>query len=260
VNRFANHKDVGIILAIVLGEVVVVVLALALGGAAARVVAALPLVLVLPGYALTLALFPGRALGWAERALFSLGLSLAVVALGGLALHLTPWGLRPATWAVLLVAITLAAGAVGLVRRRAAAPAADPARPAGGLTVAQATLFALAAVVLSGALALTVRGAQEQETVGFTQVWMVEASPTNQARVRLGVSNREPSPTQFRLQLVVEGQARQTWTLQLAPDQTWETAVDLPADLAPTADVEGVLYRGDAPDVVYRRVKLGREP
>ena len=259
-NRFANRNYTGLVLAIVLGEVLIGALAFARGGAAVWVLVALPLVFILPGFALTLALFPGRTLGGPERALFSLGQSLAIAAIGGLLLHLTPWGLRPATWAALLGTITLVAGGIGLVRRRASLPDPGHTHARGGLTVAQAMFFALAAVVLSGALVITVRGAQEQETVGFTQIWMVQAGPTSTDKIRVGVSNHEPATTQFRLQLLVEGQPRQDWTLQLATNGTWETAVDLPADLAPTADVEAVLYRGDTPEVVYRRVKLGREP
>src|SRR5438067_5670942 len=78
----------------------------------------LPLVLVLPGYALTSALFPGRSLGVPERLVFSLSLSLAIAILGGLALNLTPWGLGTDSWAVLVASITLVACAVALIRRR----------------------------------------------------------------------------------------------------------------------------------------------
>ena len=59
----------------------------------------LPLVLVLPGYALTAALFPHGALGGADRALFTLGLSLCAAILCGFVLNRTPWGLRPESWA-----------------------------------------------------------------------------------------------------------------------------------------------------------------
>jgi hypothetical protein len=54
----------------------------------------LPLVLVLPGYAVTAALFPNRSLGVPERLVFSLGLSVAIVVLGGLLLNVTPFGVR----------------------------------------------------------------------------------------------------------------------------------------------------------------------
>ena len=44
-----------------------------------------------------------------------------------------------------------------------------------GLSGAQALCCALAALVLAGAMAVTVRGAQDQVPVGFTQLWIVPA-------------------------------------------------------------------------------------
>src|SRR5438874_6431419 len=76
----------------------------------------LPLALVLPGYALISALFPKRELGGSERVVFSVGLSLIIVILGGLVLNLTPFGLRTNSWAVYLGAITLGASGVALIR------------------------------------------------------------------------------------------------------------------------------------------------
>src|SRR5712692_8392038 len=113
-----NHRSVDIF-AVVAITLVAAVLALLVPPNIVPIrIVTLPLVLVLPGYALTSALFPNRSLGVAERLVFSLSLSLIIVILGGLALNWTPFGLRPGSWAVLLSGITLAAGAVALVRRR----------------------------------------------------------------------------------------------------------------------------------------------
>jgi uncharacterized membrane protein len=84
----------------------------------ARALLALPLVLVLPGYALVAAAFPEAGRSLAERLLYGVGLSLAVAALGGFALNLTPWGLRAEAWATLLGGIALAACAIAWARRR----------------------------------------------------------------------------------------------------------------------------------------------
>ena len=60
-----------------------------------RTVLGLPFVLFFPGYTLICALFPGKKdLGEMERLALSIGLSLAVVPLVGLALNYTPWGIR----------------------------------------------------------------------------------------------------------------------------------------------------------------------
>lgn len=61
----------------------------------ARAALGLPFVLFTPGYALITALFPRRsALDAVERVALSVGLSFAVVALLGLALNYTSWGIR----------------------------------------------------------------------------------------------------------------------------------------------------------------------
>lgn len=228
---------------------------LAGGGAWLRVAVAVPFALVLPGLALTGAAFPAGRLATAERLLLSLGLSLAVIVLGGLLLNLTPWGLRVGSWAVLLSLTTAVAGGIGLARRRRQ-PAAVGTPGGRSLGWAQIALCGLAVLVLAGAMGLTVHGAQGQATVGFTQLWMTQGEGGGAAN--LGLSNREPATTEFRLQFEVDGRVRRSWTLSLAPGETWTQAVPLPSDLPQTATIEGVLYRGDAPSVVYRRVKLQR--
>lgn len=60
-----------------------------------RIIAALPVVLFIPGYALIAALFPEKGdINLLERIALSFGLSIAVVPLIGLGLNYTPWGIR----------------------------------------------------------------------------------------------------------------------------------------------------------------------
>ena len=98
------------------GAAVVCALVLLVPVAPVRVTAGLPLVLVLPGYALTAALLPRRSLGRPELALCALGLSLAVAALGGLLLNVAGHLSRP-VWDILLTAVTIACCAIAGRRR-----------------------------------------------------------------------------------------------------------------------------------------------
>ncbi len=60
-----------------------------------RVILGLPLVLFLPGYSLTAALFPRKDdLGFIERIALSFGLSIAIAPFICLILNYTPWGIR----------------------------------------------------------------------------------------------------------------------------------------------------------------------
>lgn len=107
------------------------------GGTAAavlRVVAGVPLVLVLPGYALSAVALPDRvrpayinAAVW--HGMWIAGLSLATAVLGGLLLNLTPAGLTRAGWTVTLAGTTLVALIAAAIVRTRRLPAAAPAGP-----------------------------------------------------------------------------------------------------------------------------------
>lgn len=88
-----------------------------------RVVLALPLVLLLPGYALVSALFPepptddGPGFGTLERVALSIALSLAIVSMIAYAANFTPYGITLAPIAVTVVTWTVLFSLLGLVRR-----------------------------------------------------------------------------------------------------------------------------------------------
>lgn len=69
---------------------------------AARIVLGLPLVLILPGFAAVCATVPGRELSWGERALASLGGSLAISVCVSVLLAATPIGLSRGSAAAVL--------------------------------------------------------------------------------------------------------------------------------------------------------------
>jgi hypothetical protein len=75
------------------------------------------LVLFLPGYALIEALYPKGELDELTRFALSIGLSLALVPLTGLALNYTPWGIRLLPVAISLAGLTVALLVVALARK-----------------------------------------------------------------------------------------------------------------------------------------------
>lgn len=89
-----------------------------LSGSLIRTALGLPLVLFLPGYALVAMLFPEKGgLEGMERIALSVGMSVAVVPLIGLALNFTPWGIREIPLLVSLSVFTLLMCGVAYIRR-----------------------------------------------------------------------------------------------------------------------------------------------
>ena len=222
---------------------------------------ALPLVLVLPGYALTSALFVGQAFGIIERLVFSLGISLVIVISGGLLLDVTPFGLGSDSWAVLLGGITLAASIVTLVRRRRQNVSAPHwwGSKGIGLTFRQGLLLGMAAAIVCAAIAVSIIGAERQSYPGFTQLWILPVSgATRKDTVLLGVRNMEKAAMEYHLRVKVDGKLVKRWpAIDLKPGEKWEAAlVILPAKHVGSTEVEAVLYRADDPTTIYRHVVL----
>jgi uncharacterized membrane protein len=219
----------------------------------------LPLVLFLPGYALISALFTKERLGVAERFVFSLGLSLSIAIPGGLLLNLTSFGLRSGSWAVLLGGITIAASVFALIRRRGQASFASGRPWVIGFTFRQGLLLGLALIVVGGAIAVSIIGAQQQPYPGFTQFWILPAGQANTRNVvHLGVKNMEPTPMVYRLVVNINNKPLKIWpAIDVNQSDTWEATLVLPQSAkGSSTKVEAKLYREDAPTKVYRDVFL----
>jgi hypothetical protein len=212
-----------------------------------------PLVFVLPGYALSKALFPERPRQAAELLLLSLGLSLAVAALGGLTLNLTPWGIQARSWAVLLCLVTLAASVVAATRGSRVLPeAVAPWR--WFLTPLQSGMFAAAVLLVGGSLWVARTPAPQQPNQTYSVLWAVPASDAEPNVIRLGVDSGESETTAYLVRVVAGAQQLQEFPIQLAPAEIWETELALSGLTDGTLEVQ--LYKVSAPDVVYRRVAL----
>jgi uncharacterized membrane protein len=97
----------------------ILVLVPVLNGSFLRTGLGITLVLFLPGYALTGAIFPAKKdLEEIERVAISFGLSIAVVPIMGLGLNYTIWGIREIPVLTVLSVFTLLTCAVAYYRRR----------------------------------------------------------------------------------------------------------------------------------------------
>ncbi len=230
--------------------------------------------LVATGYAFTAACFPRVALGVTKRLTYSLGFSFALIALGGLALNLTPWGLSYTSWAVYLGVVTLLAGAIALLRGDGRALSLDPLL-GWALPDAQARLpqrlragaLVIAALVgVGGAVALSTAGAnhaqQTEQTAIGASLWMLPITHAGHTpQVEVGVRNLSADATPFRLTLTVDSRVVRSWsTLTLSANQTWTTTIPV-ASLTTGAvsgaeQVTATLALASAPTTTYRQVMV----
>ena len=225
-----------------------------------RLLCALPLVFFLPGYSITAALLAPRSLGGAERLLFSLGVSVAVTALSGLALNLTPWGLHTSTWAITLAVIVLVAGAITWLRQGPDARLTPmPVERRFKLHFRDGIFVGLAVLVTGAAFGLTQLPAAPNGVAGYTSLWMVPANQGSSNDFRLGIESSEFTETRYRLQVSINGQVVQEWPeLSLKPGQTWETEISLQSNQIGSGSVVADLYKLDDPGTIYRNVKIWR--
>ncbi len=212
---------------------------------------ALPLVFILPGYALTAALFPRGGLGLAETLTSSIGLSLAAVIVGGVILNLTPEGLTSIAWTIFLVAVTLGSCAIA-ERRRRQQPAPGPRPFSLGLSVRQAFFFeaSIALIVLAFVM---VRDESLQPSTAFTELWAKPAGLFGQTAFDIGVRNSEPGNMEYKLQVKAgEDIVYESPAIALEPGETWVKTLTFQTLVK--GDVQVFLYRMDNPGTIYRQV------
>ena len=238
-----------------------------------RAIFGVPLVLALPGYALTAALIPDRrALGRTERTILGVGMSIVVTILVALGLNLLPAGITNQTVALSLATIILACAAVGAARRRRDSGQAggplDPAE-ADGPDEGQADasrrfgpeLLALAAILTVAAVFVAVLGTVRAPEPGFTQLWMLDGASPNS--IQVGIRNNEGQPLQYRLEIETQGQILRSSEIDLTSGSDTVQTIELPALTGTSPQtVTARLYRLDQPATTtpYRTTLLWRYP
>ena len=233
------------------------------GGPVLTAAVGVPLVLALPGYALTAALLPVRALALPERIALAIGSSLAVAAVSGLVLQSLSLKLGAANWSLFLALTTLAGLLIALIRRRIGQTsiASESVLAVSSRTrrvgTGQMALMILATAITLAAIALATDGALNPPAPGFTQVWLQSPAPDARS-VLVGMQSNEHQSARYRIEMAVDGRPTTQWSgITLRPGERWGAAVDLP-DVPPQGDrVQVFVYREDASGV-YRHVELWR--
>jgi len=220
-----------------------------------RLVAALPLTLFLPGYAIVTAAFYERELAPPKRLTLSVAASLMVLVLGTLVLNVFPFGLRTASWAVFLPLVVIGVCAWAALRRgrpsrRPRSLLASLGRP----TARTAVLVGAAILISAAAVALAQKPLPAKNADGFTVLWMLPADSREEAVV-VGVESNEQDPASYRLEVSIgaEGQS-QTEEIELDPGEGETFEVEVPSPPGSRRRVVASLYREDRPGHLFRRV------
>lgn len=246
------------------------------------IIFALPLILFLPGYAVTQTLFRrrssepeqthdsladstrrpdlqiGHPIGGADQLVLSLGLSMAIDVLVGFMLNILPIGLTTLSWILSLGLITTIFALLAVFYRRKDTLKAA-VKPRVRITVQDCLLLGAAMLIVGSALWLAfVRPSQTQTS--FTQFWML---PANQASktcaVSVGVQSFETASETYRVVVAVNSAQTNAWSsVVLSPQQKWVQEVSIKPGITASNSlyIEAMLYRTEKPNTVYRNVHL----
>lgn len=231
------------------------------------IVLTLPLVLVVPGYVLTEALFPRRALETFQRVAFTIALSLAVTILSGFLLNQLPSGLRLFPWAIWLGLFTVIFSLLAYLRRRKQLLAAQAqvdqtimvrAVHRSQPQISAFVLFGLAMLVIVLSVLYSVVGAEQQSHPGFTNLSVLPAIKAgNSCAVSIRLQSFELASVSYRVVVTTNKAQTASWaSVSLLPQQQWVQLEAIPVGTSTSLFVLVQVYRLDQPQTVYRHVDV----
>jgi uncharacterized membrane protein len=224
-----------------------------------RAIITLPLVFVLPGYAITEALLPDYRSDLVKRLALIVGLSLAVTVLTGLVLNWLSISLNTTSWAVSLAGLT-AVIALALSGRRAEPTEARVVAPRVIVDARPAFFLGIAVTLALAAFLVARNSALREQTPEFTQLWMLPSSGDDRDTIRVGIRNMESRRSQYILVVKADDAIIGKWTsVEVEPNERWESPLPLPAGKVAALKITALLYRADNPMVPYRHVELWRD-
>ena len=127
-----------------------------------------------------------------------------------------------------------------------------------GSILRSGAVLSLAIILVVFALMYATNGVTQQPHTGFTQLWMLPpAQPEQQCIVHLGVHSFELTPVTYSATLSVNAVREVVWpSIALAPNQTWDQPILVPANSTHTTTIEVKLYKGNSSISVYRQVHI----
>jgi uncharacterized membrane protein len=227
-------------------------------GAPLGAILAAPFVFFLPGHIVLHLAGLKKADGF-EHALFSFGLSVAMVMAAGLLLHSIGCMTRMG-WAIVLIGLP---AAICIAFRKYPALTIENTGP---LTLRAAprkdvALLGLAALLSISAFTFDHYECEAHAEFSFTELWMTAPNPAKPNALSIGINNKEGKPAAYDIELMVNGAAAASWRkIDLQPGETWTSEFNAGFRPGRTERVEVWLFRDHDHSLVYRRVWLDLSP
>jgi uncharacterized membrane protein len=213
---------------------------------------AVPLLLILPGYAITAAAFARRPLPRPQFLLLSIALSLTTLVLGGLVLNYLG-GIHPLSWALLIVLVVFASCRAAALRRGPGAKTPRWPRPRLARLEAAMLIGAVAATV--AALVLASSTVPAGNALGYTQLWILPQAGSGGSGVQVGVRSQQQTSVRYDLRVRIGDERLVKRSFRLAPGESRPLTLRVPPGTEGTVPVIATLLRHNRPTKVYRRVK-----
>ena len=246
-----------------------------------RIILGIPFILFFTGYTLTSALFPKKNdLDSTQRVALSFGLSFAVVALIGLIINYTPWGIGLYPILISLTIFIIAASAVAWYRRQRLAEG-ERLVISFNLTVlpwkGQGTLDRILSVVLimvivgaigtMGYVIVTPKAGQSftefyvlglEGKAGETAGYPTELVVGEEGKLVVGIINNEFKTVGYRIEVRIDGvKNNEVGGIRLEHGEKWEHEVGLTPDVAGEKQkVEFLLYKGGEAEPYSKPLRL----
>lgn len=208
---------------------------------AIRFIVAAPFVLVVPGLAVTRALFPRWPLLTPRFLLLSIALSISTLVLGSILLDLLRIRLELLSWLLLLIGVS-AAGFYGAARRGATLLPPGVLSKVPRISTRSSLLLAAAVVVGAAAVVLSRTPLPARGIQGNTALWLLPGA--RPGLVQVGVSSSELRARSYVLAVTDKSGSRFiSARIRLKPGQSWTATIRVPPDDRPVR-VLARLFRG----------------
>jgi uncharacterized membrane protein len=235
-----------------------------------RVILGMIILLIFPGYSLMSALFPNNeSLSGMERLMLTFVLSFTVIALAGLGLNYTPWGIRLTPIVITAPVLILLFCGIALFRRSRLIKDKrfklhfNVHLPAwSGISWFDRILYSCLIIIVIGSIATlgyTIARPKPQEY--FTNFYMLgteskmenyprQVKLGNSVSVTLGIENHEIQATTYNIKVNLNGQEVQSFgPYELTIGEKWsQDIVLLPTQIGDNQQFVFLLYKDNDPD------------